>query len=178
MDHTSAIRKIIHFVYDLLDDELKNVVAVAGEQFDEIYDMFEEIKTQINPLEATVNGSLTDYERFYQCIPESGDTLAVRRNRIVAKIRARGGLNRLYFENIAEALGYTVGADIVITEGDFAAFKADYGRADIDKVYDQGAGASQYTVVVTGDGVESDTVLQYRFDKQRCCGIEFSYVNT
>ena len=34
MDHTSAIRKIIHFVYDLLDDELKNVVAVAGEQFE------------------------------------------------------------------------------------------------------------------------------------------------
>lgn len=178
MSYVTTIKQVLFFVYDLLSDELRSVIEVVGELFDDIKTDFETVLSQIDPNEATVTGLLLDYERFYRCVPGSGDTVATRRERVVAAIRAKGGLNRSHFENIAEALGYTVGTDIDITEGDFAPFRADYGRADIDAVYDQGDGKSMYTVVVTGNGVEDDNDLQQRFDKQHCCGIEFVYVNT
>ena len=181
MAHTNVVKKVCFFIYDLLDDELKDCLAVCGEFFDDIKTDFDFILSQIDIYQATVAGTLEDFERVYNCIPESGDTVAVRQNRVIAALRAKGGLNVLYFEKIAEGLGYTVGPigspHLQFSEGDYEPFRADYGQADIDTIYDQDTGYSMYTVVVTGTDVETDADLQARFEKQRCAGVEFVYVN-
>ncbi|MFA5751129.1 MAG: hypothetical protein WC898_02455 [Candidatus Paceibacterota bacterium] len=177
MISVNALKKILCFVFDLFDDELKYMLDVIGGVFDDINDTIAFIKTQINPFEAIVDGSLPDFERFYQVYPATGDTLNTRRNNVVAAMRSRGGMNVSRFHLIAEGLGYIIGTTLIITEGSYQAFRADFSHADIDIIYDQDGIYSMYTVIVTGINVESDLILQKAFEKQRSPGINFIYDN-
>jgi uncharacterized protein YmfQ (DUF2313 family) len=57
----------------------------------------------------TADELLADWERIVGVTPDDGDPIAARRDRVVAKLQARGGLSRPYFEGIAGSLGYEIG---------------------------------------------------------------------
>jgi uncharacterized protein YmfQ (DUF2313 family) len=48
------------------------------------------------------------WERNYGLIPQVGDSLATRRNRVLTKIRAKGGITRAAFITLAAMLGYII----------------------------------------------------------------------
>jgi len=73
---------------------------------------------------------LTDWERVLGLTPGTSDPLQLRRNQVVRKIRARGGLSRAYFISLAQSLGY----EIEIVEP--VPFMAGWGRAG-DRLYGQ-----------------------------------------
>jgi uncharacterized protein YmfQ (DUF2313 family) len=180
--HVNVMKQILHFVWDLLDDELRTVVIVTGEFFDNIQDVMMFVKTQIIPYDSTVDGTLTDFERFYRLFPAVSDTLSMRRDRIIAAIRASGGLNISYFYRIANSFGYSIGLGsgtkyLTIAETPCKPFRAGYGRAGQDAVYANSYGSSMYTVIVFGTGVEDDVYLHSAFNKQHCAGVEILYSN-
>jgi uncharacterized protein YmfQ (DUF2313 family) len=49
---------------------------------------------------------LADFERTCALTPSAADTYQARRDRVIAKLRARGGLSIAYFTQAASALGY------------------------------------------------------------------------
>ena len=51
---------------------------------------------------------LPDWERVYGLSPEAGVSTGVRLAALVAKIRAKGGLSRPYFINLAKAMGFQI----------------------------------------------------------------------
>jgi uncharacterized protein YmfQ (DUF2313 family) len=107
--------------------------------------------------------------------------LADRQAQLNAKLRAVGGDNFAYFENIASALGYNIDSAVDphlrITDGDFLPFRADVSQADIDKVWDQEVGQSRATWCVRGTDVESDTDLQDIFNSQKPEGSDILFIN-
>jgi uncharacterized protein YmfQ (DUF2313 family) len=178
--HSNVLIQAIHFCYNMLDDELRAMVDVIGEFFDTIEDVIDSVLIEMYPATATIAGMLPDYEQYYRCIALTGDSVEMRRNRVVAAIRTKGGLNRDCFYRIADALGYSIGAGIkylTIEEGNYKPFRAGISRAGIDAVYDQSVGASMFDVVVTGTDVETDADLHSGFERQRAAGINFIYVN-
>lgn len=59
----------------------------------------------------TAEQLLSFFEETYNLVVDPGDSVETRRNRIVAAMRARGGLNKAYFEAIGNKMGdgdYTV----------------------------------------------------------------------
>lgn len=178
----SAMRKILFFVWDMLDDAIKVAIECVGDLFDSIEADFRTMLAEIDIYQSTIEGLLPEYERYYSLTPRDGDTLTIRRNRVIAALRARGEYCRSRFEIIAMGLGYSIGSSgtkhLVVSDGDFPhPFRADISRADIDVVGSNVVGASIYTVVVTGSTVESDFDLQFLFNKQRCSGTDFLFVN-
>ncbi len=176
----SALRHFLHFVWDLLDDELKAMVEVIGDLFDEVEADVDYVTTQIDPGAADIAGTLPDFERFHKIPVYTGSTLEERRNRVKARIRARGPLNFPKFYQIAAALGYSIGSGIKylsVIEGEHKPFRAGYSQAGIDAVWDQTVGNSMYDVIIRGTAVETDTELQYLVNKLRAQGINFIYEN-
>jgi uncharacterized protein YmfQ (DUF2313 family) len=51
---------------------------------------------------------LPDWERVCGLTPGNDDTLQLRRDRVIRKLRERGGLSIPYFIALAEAMGYTI----------------------------------------------------------------------
>jgi hypothetical protein len=106
---------------------------------------------------------------------------------VVAKLRARGDLSRSYFEAIATKLGFNVGTHeqvgdphIRLVRGEFLPFRLGYSRLDIDPLWSQGEGASQWTVVVYGTDVESLVVersvsLRAMLGDLACAASEFVF---
>ena len=72
---------------------------------------------------------LPDWERAYGLHPDASAQTAARVQMLLAKIRARGGLSRQYFIDLAAALGFTV------TINEFVPFMAGWGRCG-DTLYD------------------------------------------
>lgn len=73
---------------------------------------------------------IADWERVCGLTPNADDTMQIRRERIINKIRERGGLSRAYFIDIISAFGY------IITIEEYMPFMAGCGRAG-DAVYTQ-----------------------------------------
>jgi len=127
---------------------------------------------------------LADYERVYNL--KSTGTDAVRRNRIISAMRARGGLSKAYFESIGNKLGegtYTV----VLTEGSayFPFIVAPTGPDDTPKgpatlIPDEvtsGAGSGTcYEITVTVNGSASEPELEKLFARLKPAWTSFVYV--
>jgi uncharacterized protein YmfQ (DUF2313 family) len=75
--------------------------------------------------------TLTDWERVYEVVPRDGATQQERRENVLVKMAATGGLSIPYFKNLAASLGYT----ITITEP--RAFRAGVNRCG-DRLYIEG----------------------------------------
>lgn len=75
--------------------------------------------------------TLSDYERVYEVTPRTGATFQERRDQVLAKMAATGGLSIPYFINLAASLGYT----ITITEP--RAFQAGVNRCG-DRLFVEG----------------------------------------
>lgn len=134
--------------------------------------------------DTAATGLVESWERVLQIVPSAGQAIADRRLVVCAKFRAVGGLTRSYFEEIARGRGYSIGTHAAvgdphlrITDGDFPAFRADYGRADVGAVWDQGVGESADTWVVRGTSVESDTALIAIFQDLRPAWTDVEFVN-
>lgn len=116
--------------------------------------------------------AMSRWESVFAITPAGGASMSDRSADVIGKIRAVGGLNKSYFESLAEGLGYTIGLPAVgdphlrIVDGEYGGFRADYGQADITTIYDQeaGDGLDNYTWTVYGTDVESATSLQRLFN--------------
>ncbi|MGL9774495.1 MAG: putative phage tail protein [Sodalis sp. (in: enterobacteria)] len=80
-----------------------------------------EVADGITPFLAV--GLLVDWERMLEISPDSSMTLQQRRQQVLARINATGGLSRQYFISLAKLLGYRV----IIDEPE--PFRAGIGRA-------------------------------------------------
>lgn len=78
----------------------------------------------------TTNQLLADWERVLGITPDADGPLQYRRDRVVQKIREKGGLSIPYFLRVAESLGYVV--EIV----EPVPFMSDWGCAD-DELFDE-----------------------------------------
>ena len=83
----------------------------------------------ITPFNASV--TLSDWERIYDVTPRTGATVQERRQNVLARMAATGGLSIPYFINLAASLGYT----ITITEP--RAFQTGVNRCG-DRLYIDG----------------------------------------
>jgi uncharacterized protein YmfQ (DUF2313 family) len=81
-------------------------IAIEGNHLDDAGTSAATLLDEMFPDEA--DGLLSSWERVTGVTPEAGDSLQTRRDRVVAQLRARGGLSREYFTGLAEALGHTV----------------------------------------------------------------------
>ncbi|WFX01693.1 YmfQ family protein [Citrobacter braakii] len=94
--------------------------------------------------------TLSDWERVYELTPRDGATQQERRENVLVKMAATGGLSIPYFTSLAASLGYT----ITITEP--LAFQAGVNRAG-DRLFVEGM-RWVWQVNVLGNGVP-----KYRF---------------
>lgn len=160
-------------------DEADRILWCDAKQLDIVDDDVAGVIDEMFP--ETCRHTIADWERVYALPSPSGTTLSARRAAVAAADLATGGLARPYFESIAAKLGYGIGGSIDphlrIVENAFPPFRADFGRADIDRVYDQGSGESRYTVQVFGTNVETDTVLQSLFNRLKTHGTTIVYIN-
>jgi len=107
--HEYAMRKLSPLV-SLKDDPIFiDNFEVQGKHLDDCEDSGYELLDELFPSTATLLLSL--YETAYNLKQQTGDTTTIRRNRILAAMRARGGLTKEYFEDLGNSLGdgdYTV----------------------------------------------------------------------
>jgi uncharacterized protein YmfQ (DUF2313 family) len=181
MSSFNTMRQVLFFVWNMLDDDIKSSVESIADLFDSIETDFTQLLNEVDIYQATATGLLPDYERCYSVIPNSGDSDAVRRDRVIAALRSRGEYKKSKFERIARGLGYSIGytgtKHIVIVDDQFKPFRAGISKAG-DRVYSQLSGTSMYTVLVIGTAVESDSVLRSLFNKIKCAGIEIVFTNS
>ena len=64
------------------------------------------VLAQITPLQASM--TLSDWERVYGIVPREGATQQERRQNILVRMAATGGLSIPYFKSLAASLGYTI----------------------------------------------------------------------
>jgi hypothetical protein len=89
----------------------------------------------------------------------------VNRDSIIARLTAEEGLSIRHLQRVAVQLGYRVGTHeqvgdphVRFVRGEFLPFRLGYSRLDIDLLWSQGEGASQWTVSVYGTDVQSTAV--------------------
>lgn len=92
-----------------LGDTADQDMAVEGLSLDRAQESA--VRLLANIFADTCYELLLDWERVYGLSPEPGLSTGVRVAALVAKIRARGGLSRPYFINLAAALGYEIEID-------------------------------------------------------------------
>lgn len=56
----------------------------------------------------SASAGIADWERVCGVSPASGDSLQIRQGRVIAVLRARGGLSLPYFTALAATWGYTI----------------------------------------------------------------------
>ncbi len=96
-------------------------IEIEGKHLDEAQLSAEELLNEMFPHRALT--FLSRWERVLAITPSSEDTVQLRRDRIVNKLRARGGLHLQYFIILAETLGHTITID------EYQPFMAGIGEA-------------------------------------------------
>lgn len=81
-------------------------IELEGKQFDDAQVNAELLLLEFFPQTAT--SSIADWERYLGVSTIDGDTLQTRQQRVIAKLRSRGGLSLLYFTAFAQTMGYDV----------------------------------------------------------------------
>lgn len=128
----------------------------------------------------TANELLPAWEISYGIVPDASIPFPARVTLLLTRIRARGGLSRQYFIDLAAALGY------VATIGEFVPFMAGWGRCG-DTVYVPEV-VNVWNVKIHIDavwqnfeagigrcggrlGTYADDYYQYLFSKRFTCGV-------
>lgn len=162
-----------------LGDTFETDLQIEGKHIDAVEDSAKTLQDEMFP--DTTIALLADWERRYNINPPAGASVVQRRNAVIAKMRATGGINKAYFYNIANGLGFNIESStdphLRIAEGEYNPFMADYGRADIDAVYDQDSGYSRFTWVAYGTNVESHDILQSIFKELKPEGTQVAFTN-
>ena len=87
-------------------------VAIEGKHLDSAETSAEKLLQEMFP--DTTTELIEECERVLGIVPDPGDTLDVRRERVLSKVREVGGLSKDYFIKLAEALGYTVEIEEIV----------------------------------------------------------------
>lgn len=103
MSHKNALKLL--FPLELSGD-FDADIEIEGKHLDEVQSRAEDLLNEMFPDQSFE--LLTDWERVCGLIPGAEDTLQLRRDRVIRKLRERGGLSREYFIALAADLGYTV----------------------------------------------------------------------
>lgn len=155
---------------------------IEGQHLDLAQVSATKLLSEMFPLEAEL--LLSDWERVFSISPDPSSTLDERRFAVLSHDRATGGLTLSYYEELARGLGFRIGTHVTvgdphlrISEADYPAFRADYGRADIDAVFDQLSGSSQYTWRVFGTSVSSNLSLQVLFNRLKPAWTEVIFID-
>lgn len=155
---------------------------IYGLALDRVDDDAIDLFLEIFPDTATVAGLLTDWEKFVGIKPDDLIPLDDRRNAVITKLRARGGLSFSYFKSLAEALGYNYGQGaaqprIWFVEGEaYVPFRADISAVG-DQVWDSVSDGHDHLVKIFGTNIESDATLISIFNKRHPVGISFLFDN-
>lgn len=89
-----------------LDGRWDEYAEVVGAELDAIQVKVDSLLNEMFP--DTAYDLLPDWEREYGITPEADAPLQKRRDMVIQKCRARGGLSRTYFIALAAAMGYTI----------------------------------------------------------------------
>lgn len=126
-NHEDALKKIIPFsLGGFWDDDLE----IEGEHLDTVRDVATTLLVEFFGDSVTLE-TISEWERVYDIVPESTDTLQDRQNILVARISDQGGQSRQYYIDLMTGFGETAS----ITEA--VAFRAGFSVAG-DPVYDLG----------------------------------------
>ena len=82
-------------------------VTIEGSYLDALKTSAESLLLELFPDTCTA-ATISDWERIYGIVPESGAALADRRLAVIQKKRLRRKLTRAYFVILAAAVGYTI----------------------------------------------------------------------
>lgn len=107
--------------YSLDGEQLKAELLAEGHCLARVEIKADEVVNGITPFFAV--SLLSDWERVLALSVDDSMTLQQRRQQVLAKINATGGLNRNYFINLAKSLGYNISID------EPEPFRAGVGRA-------------------------------------------------
>ncbi len=103
MSHKDVLRQLFPIE---LGGVFEDDIALEGKQLDDAMSRAESLLGEI--FADIANETIMDYERVYGLTPVDTDTLQVRRDRVVAKMRARGALSRPYYVMLAATMGYDI----------------------------------------------------------------------
>jgi uncharacterized protein YmfQ (DUF2313 family) len=133
----------------------------------------------------TANLLLPYYETTYDLVVDPADSVTIRQNRIVAAMRARGGLSKAYFEGLGNALGdgeYTVSiaegsGSIGFIVATYSIYTSPQGPATIipGLVTSGPFDESHYMITVTVTGVASAPELEIMYERLKPAWTEFQY---
>jgi hypothetical protein len=142
----------------------------------------------------TAVDTISDWENRFGITPGSGDTLAIRRAALVAKLRSRRCRRKPDFFSVAQGLGFNQYVDgatpapwVQIVDGQFLPFLCGRSIVGRDILYDGLAAHRLTTVTVTGTHVSGGTgnateiaralCLQAFFEAARTRGTSIVYVD-
>ncbi|WP_349430987.1 putative phage tail protein [Serratia symbiotica] len=92
--------------YSLDGEQLKAELLAEGHCLARVEIKSDEVVNGITPFFAV--SLLSDWERVLALSVDDSMTLQQRRQQVLAKINATGGLSRNYFINLAKSLGYNI----------------------------------------------------------------------
>lgn len=124
MLHKDVLKRLLPIE---LSGEFEKDIEIEGKHLDDAQARAEKLLNEMFPDQS--HELLPDWERVCGLMPGRDDTLQLRRDRVVRKLRERGGLSIPYFISLAAAMGYT------ITIEELLPFMAGWNRAG-DTLYE------------------------------------------
>jgi len=108
MNHSDALELLFPLPVDP-DGTLADDLALEGKLLDAAQDSADNLLLEAFPDRSSM--LLASWERVYKLTPSSDDPLQARRDAVIQKMRARGGLSRAYFIALAAVYGWTITID-------------------------------------------------------------------
>ncbi len=107
MDNADVLKLL--FPLPELGGVFQDDIDLEGRELDAVQTSAEQLLKEMHP--DTAYYLLDSWERVYKLTPSSDDPLQVRRDAVIQKMRARGGLSRAYFIALAAVYGWTITID-------------------------------------------------------------------
>lgn len=106
MSHKNVLKALVPLE---IGGALETDFTLEGTRLDDVSESAADLLLEKFPYTALLN--ITDWERICGLSATDTTTLQERRNAVVAKLRAIGGLSRAYFIKLAADMGYTITID-------------------------------------------------------------------
>jgi uncharacterized protein YmfQ (DUF2313 family) len=107
MDNADVLKLL--FPLPELGGVFQDDILLEGRELDAVQASAEQLLKEMHP--DTAYYLLGSWERVYKLTPSSDDPLQARRDAVIQKMRARGGLSRAYFIALAAVYGWTITID-------------------------------------------------------------------